>query len=74
MGGTIFGFYGGTQLLSGGHRAYGGPSPVPPLGKTLPEMAVLEIRTWGFWRSLQPLLHHTSSAHNSHSALQLISL
>ena len=33
-----------------------------------------EIRTWGFWRSLRPLLHHTSSAHNSHSAPELISL
>ena len=33
-----------------------------------------EIRTWGFWCSFRPLLHHTSSAHNSHSALELISL
>ena len=28
-GGTIFRFYGGTQLLLGGHRAHGGP-PSPP--------------------------------------------
>ena len=33
-----------------------------------------EIRTWGFWCSFRPLLHHTSSAHNSHSAPELISL
>ena len=33
-----------------------------------------EIRTWGFWCSFQPLLHHTSSAHNGHSAPELISL
>ena len=33
-----------------------------------------KIRTWGFWRSLRPLLHHTSSAHNSHSAPEPLSL
>ena len=33
-----------------------------------------EIRTWGFWCSLRPLLHHTSSAHNSHSAPEPLSL
>ena len=38
-GGTIFGFYGGHSCYKGGHRAHGG-SPVPPLGKTLPGMAV----------------------------------
>ena len=36
-GGAIFGFNWGAQLLWGGHRAHGG---VPPLGKTLPGMAV----------------------------------
>ena len=35
-GGTIFGFYGGgDSCYEGGHRAHGGISPVPPLGKTL---------------------------------------
>ena len=33
-----------------------------------------EIRTWSFWRSFRPLLHHTSSAHHCHSAPELISL
>ena len=33
-----------------------------------------EIRTWGFWRSFPPLLHHTSSAHHSHSAPEPLSL
>ena len=34
----------------------------------------VEIGTWGFWCSLRPLLHHTSSAHNSHSAPEPLSL
>ena len=34
----------------------------------------LEIRTSGFWCSFRPLLHHTSSAHNSHSAPEPLSL
>ena len=34
----------------------------------------VEIRTWGFWCSFRPLLHHTSSAHNSHSAPEPLSL
>ena len=34
----------------------------------------IEIGTWGFWCSLRPLLHHTSSAHHSHSAPEPLSL
>ena len=33
-----------------------------------------EIRTWGFWRSFRPLLHHTSFAHNSHITPEPLSL
>ena len=33
-----------------------------------------EIGTWGFWCSLRALLHHTSSARNSHSAPEPLSL
>ena len=32
-------YEGGHSCYEGGHRAHGGP-PVPPLGKTLPRMAV----------------------------------
>ena len=43
-------------------------------GEIMTEFVTLEIRTWGFWHSFRPLLHHTSSAHYSHSAPELISL
>ena len=35
--------------------------------------AAQEIGTWGFWCSLRPLLHHTSSAHHNHSASEQLS-
>ena len=40
--GQFLDFMGGNSCYEGGHRAHGGPpsSPTPPLGKTLPGMAV----------------------------------
>ena len=38
-GGTIFGFYGGHSCYEGDIELMGGP-PFPPLGETLPGMAV----------------------------------
>ena len=38
------------------------------------KIACIEIRTWGIWCSFRPLLHHTSSAHSSHSAPEPLSL
>ena len=48
------------------------PTQQPEL-EVLQSLAV-EIRTWGFWCSFRPLLHHTSSAHHSHSVPELLSL
>ena len=39
MGGQFLDFMGGHSCYEGGYRAHGIP-PVPPLGKTLPGMAV----------------------------------
>ena len=50
-------------------------TPLPhETGFNVADNPYTEIRTWGFWCSFQPLLHHTSSAHSSHSAPELISL
>ena len=42
--------------------------------KTGPFYLQIKIRRRGFWCSFRPLLHHTSSAHHSHSAPELLSL